>query len=120
MSLRAPLLYQILEQTAQVARAAFPKNNPYMRMRDERGPIYTNPDFAHRFPHNGQPAAAPAQVALISIMPCAEGLSDAQIADSVRGRIDWKYALALALTDAGFDSSVLSAFRTRLITGNAE
>ena len=120
MSLRAPLFYQIPEQTAQVARAAFPKGNPYMRMRDERGPIYTNPDVAQLFPHNGQPAAAPAQVALISIMPFAEGLSDAQTADSVRGRIDWKYALALELTDAGFDSSVLSAFRTRLITGNAE
>ena len=53
-------------------------------------------------------------------MQFAEGLSDAQTADSVRGRIDWKYALALELTDSGFDSSVLSAFRTRLITGNAE
>jgi transposase len=38
----------------------------------------------------------------------------------VRGRIDWKYALALELTDAGFDASVLSEFRTRLIQGNAE
>ena len=53
-------------------------------------------------------------------MQFAEGLSDAQAADAVRGRIDWKYALALELTDAGFDSSVLCEFRKRLITGNAE
>src|SRR5262249_22127876 len=40
--------------------------------------------------------------------------------DAVRGRIDWKYALGLELTDPGFDPSVLSEFRTRLIAGAAE
>ena len=120
MSLQAPLFYLIPEQTVAVAQAAFPKGNPYMRMRDALGPIYTNPTFAHLFPKDGQPAEAPAQLALVTIMQCAEGLSDAQTADSVRGRIDWKYALALELTDSGFDSSILSEFRTRLIAGNAE
>lgn len=38
----------------------------------------------------------------------------------MRGRIDWKYALALELTNPGFDASVLSEFRSRLRTGNAE
>lgn len=120
MSLHAPLFYQIPDQTVAIAQAAFPKGNAYMRMRDALGPIYTNPDFAHLFPKDGQPAHAPAHLALITIMQFAEGLSDAQTADSVRGRIDWKYALALELTDPGFDSSILSEFRTRLIAGNAE
>jgi transposase len=53
-------------------------------------------------------------------MQFAAGLSDAQAAEAVRARIDWKYALALDLTDPGFDASVLSEFRQRLITGNAE
>ncbi len=120
MSLRAPIFYCIPEETARVAWAAFPKGNPYLRMRDALGPIYINPEFAALFPKEGQPAQAPAQLALITIMQFAEGLSDAQAADAVRGRIDWKYALALELTDAGFDASVLSEFRTRLIAGNAE
>jgi len=120
MSLRAPLFYQIPEQTAQVARAAFPKGNPYMRMRDALGPIYTNPAFTHLFPKEGQPAEAPAHLALVTIMQFAEGLSDEQTATAVRGRIDWKYALALELTDSGFDASVLCEFRKRLIVGNAE
>lgn len=120
MSLHAPLFYVIPEQTAQVARAAFPKGNPYMRMRDTLGPIYINPEFAALFSKTGQPAQAPAQLALITVMQFAEGLSDEQAADAVRGRIDWKYALALELTDPGFDPSVLSEFRTRLIIGNAE
>jgi transposase len=120
MSLRAPLFYLIPEQTAHVAQAAFPKGNPYMRMRDALGPIYTNPDFAQLFPNDGQPAQAPAQLALITIMQFAEGLSDDQTITAVRARIDWKYALALELTDPGFDASVLSEFRTRLLAGNAE
>lgn len=89
-------------------------------MRDTLGPISTNPEFAALFPGDGQPTVAPAQLALICIMQFAEGLSDRQAADAVRGRIDWKYALALELTDDGFDASVLSEFRTRLIAGNAE
>jgi transposase len=120
MSLRAPLFYQIPEETVRVAQAAFPKGNPYMRMRDTFGPIYSNPDFAALFSSTGQPAEAPALLALITIMQFAEGLSDAQAADAVRSRIDWKYALALELTDPGFDASVLCEFRKRLITGNAE
>lgn len=53
-------------------------------------------------------------------MQYIEGLSDRQAADAVRSRIDWKYALSLELTDSGFDSSVLSEFRSRLIGGSAE
>lgn len=120
MSLHAPIVYCIPDDTARVARAAFPKGNPYMRMRDALGPIYTNPEFATLFSPTGQPAEAPAHLALVTIMQFAEGLSDAQAADAVRGRIDWKYALALDLTDDGFDASVLSEFRSRLIAGNAE
>jgi transposase len=88
-------------------------------MRDALGPIYTNPTLAALFSHTGRPAEAPAQRALISVMPCAEGLSDAQAADAVRARIDWQDAFALAWTDPGCDASVLSEFRQRLITGHA-
>ncbi len=120
MSLRAPVVYCIPDETARIARAAFPKGNPYLRMRDALGPIYSNPEFAALFPRAGQPAAAPAQLALVLIMQFAEGLSDRQAADAVRSRLDWKYALALDLTDPGFDASVLSEFRSRLIAGKAE
>lgn len=49
-----------------------------------------------------------------------EGLSDEQAADAVRGHIAWKYALALPLYYSGFDASVLSEFRARLIDGALE
>jgi transposase len=120
MSLRAPIVYCIPSETARVAHAAFPNGNPYLRMRDALGPIYLNPEFAALFPKAGQPAEAPAQLALVLIMQFAEGLSDRQAADAVRSRLDWKYALALDLTDSGFDASVLSEFRSRLLAGKAE
>ena len=45
---------------------------------------------------------------------------DPQAAEAERGRIDWKYALGLLLTDPGFDHTVLSEFRSRLVDGKAE
>lgn len=38
----------------------------------------------------------------------------------MRGRLDWKYLLGLELTDPGFDASVLSEFRTRLVDQHVE
>ena len=38
----------------------------------------------------------------------------------MRSRIDWKYVLGLDLTDAGFNHTVLSEFRTRLVMGAME
>ena len=43
-----------------------------------------------------------------------------QAAAAVRGRIDWKYALGLELTDSGFDHTVLSEFRSHLVQNQAE
>lgn len=106
----------IPEQTAQIARAAFPKGNIYMRMRDELGMLYEDSDFVTLYRADcGQPALSPSQLALVTVMQFAEGLSDRQTADAVRARLDWKYALGLELTDPGFDFSVLSEFRSRLI-----
>lgn len=120
MSLRSPLVYTVPAETIRVAQSAFPKGNLYLDMQAELGMLYLNPQFAPLFSHTGQPAADPARLALILVMQAIEGLSDRQAADQVRRRIDWKYALALPLTDPGFDASVLSEFRTRLVTGNME
>ena len=120
MSLHPQAVYLVPEETARVAHAAFPKGNVYMQMYDELGLIYENHQFATLFPRRGQPAEDPARLALILVMQFAENLTDRQTADAVRGRIDWKYALGLELTDPGFDFSVLSEFRSRLVTGAAE
>ncbi len=89
-------------------------------MYDTLGPLFASPDFADLYPQEGQPAVDPALLALVTIFQFVEGLPDRQAADAVRGRIDWKYALCLPLEDEGFDASVLSEFRARLIAGGAE
>jgi transposase len=108
------------ELTARVARAAFPKGNPYLRLRDELGPVFRDTDFADLYPRRGQPALPPWKLALITVMQFAEDLSDRQAADAVRGRIDWKYALGMELDDPGFHFTALSEFRGRLTAGGAE
>lgn len=120
MSLHSRHLGEIPAETVRVARAACPKGTVYLRLRDELGPLYDDAAFAALDPKRGQPAAAPWRLALILVMQFAEGLSDRQAADAVRGRIDWKYALGLALTDPGLDASVLSEFRGRVVAGGAE
>ena len=89
-------------------------------MRDVLGSIYTNEDFVNLFPKEGQPALAPWRLALVSVLQDVSDLSDRQAANAVRGRIAWKYLLGLELTDPGFDASVLSEFRARLVEEQAE
>jgi transposase len=120
MSVRFEATIPVPEETAQVARAAFPKGNRYLEMRDVLGPIYDDQSFAPLFSPTGRPAEAPWRLALITVMQFSEGLSDRQAADAVRARIDGKYSLSLPLSDPGFHYSVLSEFRRRLVSGQAE
>ncbi len=120
MSLQPQQPPAVPETTARVASAAFPKGNTYMKLRDELGVIYQDERFAPLFPAVGQRAEAPWRLALVTVMQFAENLTDRQAAEAVRARIDWKYALGLELIDTGFDYSVLSEFRSRLIAGVAE
>src|SRR5919198_282785 len=120
MSLRPHALEPVPEETARVARAAFPKGNPYLSLRDTLGTIFRDDDFATCFPLDGQPGLPPWRLALVTIMQFREHLADRQAAEAVRARIDWKYLLGLALTDPGFDFSVLSEFRDRLLASSAE
>ncbi len=108
------------EETRHIAQAAFRKGTLCMRIADALGPVYQDGQFASLFPRRGQPASAPGRLALVVVLQFVENLSDREAADAVRGRIDWKYALGLALADPGFDHTVLSEFRTRLIEGAAE
>jgi transposase len=120
MSLHPHVIAPVPEETVRVARAAFPKGNPYLTLRDALGSIFQDEDFAAVFPMNGQPGLPPWRLALVTIMQFRENLADRQAAEAVRARIDWKYLLGLALTDPGFDFSVLSEFRDRLLAGSAE
>ena len=110
----------IPEETVRLARTICPEGTLYMQIRDHLGVIYENQSFADLFSTRGQPAEAPWRLALVCIFQFIEGLTDRQAAEAVQQRIDWKYALALELAHPGFDFSVLSKFRARLIAGGSE
>src|SRR5881392_1534540 len=118
MSLHPHVIAPVPDETTRVARAAFPKGNPYLTLRDHLGTIFQDEDFATLFPAWGSPGLPPWRLALVTIMQFRENLADRQAAEAVRARIDWKYLLGLDLTDPGFDFSVLSEFRDRLLAGS--
>lgn len=121
MSLRPHDFSIIPDNTAAVARAAFPKGNHYMTLRDELGVIYEDDLFAELFSVPfGRPAESPGCLAVVTVLQFAENLSDRQAADAVRARIDWKYLLGLELTDSGFDYTLLHEFRQRVLENGTE
>jgi transposase len=120
MSLKPSPIEPVPEGTARVARAAFRRGNPLLKLRDELGAVFADADFADLFPKLGQPGLPPWRLALVTLLQFRENLPDRQAAEAVRARIDWKYLLGLELTDPGFDHSVLCEFRSRLLGGGAE
>jgi transposase len=108
-------MQEIPELTARIARAAFPRGTLATRLRDSLGPVFEDAQFAELFAKRGHPSLSPGRLALVSVLQFAENLTDRQAAEAVRARLDWKYALALQLTDPGFDASVLCEFRARLL-----
>src|SRR5947207_2369739 len=120
MSLQPQAIPPVPEETARIARAILPKGNTYIHMRDELGTFFRDEDFLDLFSEKGQPAESAWRLARVMVMQYAEGLTDRQAPDAVRNCIDWKYALSLEITDPGFDFSVLSEFRGRLLVNQGE
>ena len=89
-----------------------------MRIRDELGEVYADARFAAAFGVRGRPGISPGQLMMASVLQFSENLTGRQAADAVRDRMTWKYALGLELEDPGFDASVLSEFRSRLVAGD--
>ena len=91
MTLKISPIEPTPETTALTIRAAFPKGNACMTLRDHLGPIFLDEQFIDLFPKDGQPALAPWKLALVTVLQFGENLSDRQAADSVRTRINWEY-----------------------------
>jgi transposase len=107
MTWRPHPLPPVPEATAAVVKAAFPKGNLSVDWRMEFGTLYAQDLCADLYADRGHPVAvAPWRLALVLVMQSSEGLTDRQAADAVRRGMDWKYALSLELTDAGFHFTV--------------
>ena len=50
MSLHPHIIEPVPDETARIARAAFPKGNPSLTLRDQLGTIFQDEDFVTLFP----------------------------------------------------------------------
>ena len=120
MSMKPHGLEPIPEETRQLVERLCPKGTKVPQLRDALGPIYSDEQFAHLFPKRGRPAEAPWRLALVRVLQAVEGLTDRQAAACLHTRLDWLYALALPPDEPGFDYSILSDFRQRLLSAQAQ
>jgi transposase len=115
MSMQPKPWPEVPERTARTARSSSRKGNLAMRIRDELGAVYVDEAFAAAFAVRGRPGISPAQLMIVTVLQFTENLTDRQAAEAVRDRITWKYAIGVELEDPGFDPTVLSEFRDRLV-----
>jgi transposase len=115
MSMQPKPWPEVPERTARTARASSRRGNLAMRIRDELGAVYADERFAAAFAVRGKPGISPAQLMIVTVLQFTENLTDRQAAEAVRDRITWKYAIGVELEDPGFDPTVLSEFRDRLV-----
>lgn len=108
------------EDTHVLGLKLLPDGNPYRYVGDHLYPQLNEADYADLYPAEGRPAASPVDLLLVTVFQYLENLPDRAAADAVRLRLDWKYALHLPLDEPGFNFSVLSEFRDRLLAHQAE
>ena len=106
--------------TAAVGKAILKEESPYRLIGDRLFDEYSEYDYADLYSAEGKPGISPVILAFVTVFQFMERLPDRQAAEAMRVRIDWKYALHLPLEYEGFDYSVLSEFRDRLIAHEAE
>jgi transposase len=109
-------------EVAAAVRAAYRRRESPLPVvvRDRLGEVFPDAEFAPGFGVRGRPGWSPGRLALVTVLQMVENLTDRQAADAVRDKISWKYALGLGLDEEGFDASVLSEFRTRVVEHGLE
>jgi transposase len=113
------------EPAAEVVRAVRAKYRGRevplpVAVRDRFGELFADAEFARAFAVSGPRGWSPGRLAMVTVFQMAEKLTDRQAAEAVRDRLSWAYALGLDLADAGFDHTVLSEFRSRVVAHHLE
>ncbi len=120
MCLKAQPPWPMPAETAVVGEVLLKEDNPYRLTGDKLFEHLSDADFADLYSTEGKPGISPVILAFVTVFQFMEKFPDRQAAEALRMRVDWKYALHLPLTYAGFDYSVLSEFRDRLLAHEAE
>jgi transposase len=113
------------EPAAEVVRAVRAKYRGRqvplpVAVRERFGELFADAEFVRAFAVTGPRGWSPGRLALVTVFQMAENLTDRQAAEAVRDRLSWAYALGLDLADTGFDHTVLSEFRSRVVAHRLE
>ena len=114
MTLRCRETVEMPADIAAVGQQLLPVTNLYRIIGDQLADLVRDADFADLYDTRGRHALSPALLALVTVFQFLEDVPDREAAEAVVVRLDWKYALHLPLTYAGFDYTCLCYFRTRL------
>lgn len=120
MCLKIRLPWPMPEETKRIGQKLLKENDVYRLIGDQLFESWNEEEYADLYSAEGKPGISPVILALVSVFQFMEKLADRQATTALRMRLDWKYALHLPLDYEGFDFSVLSEFRDRLIKGQAE
>ena len=120
MSLKVQAPWGMPAETAAVGKVILGAGSAYRLIGEKLFDKFHEQDFVELYSAEGKPAISPVILAFVTVFQFMEKLPDRQAAESLRMRMDWKYALHLPLAHEGFDYSVLSEFRDRLVEHNAE
>ena len=120
MCLKSQSPWPMPAETGRIGKRLLKENDPYRLIGDQLFEKWKEEEFVDLYSSEGKPGYSPVILAFVSVFQFMERLADRQAAQALRMRLDWKYALHLPLEDSGFDFSVLSEFRDRLIEGKAE
>jgi transposase len=110
----------IPKETARIGQIILKAGNPYRLLGDDIHEILTLEDFVHLYSTDGRGAVCPLILSLVTLFQFMENLPDREAAEAAVVRLDWKYAMHVAVEWQGFHYSTLCNYRKRLIAHGEE
>jgi hypothetical protein len=92
----------------------------YAKLNRYGGTWFRDEDFAEMYKSGGRPSVPPSLLAMCLLLQMYMNVSDRELVSRIRFDLRVKYALNLPIDHAGFDSSLLSHFRSRLVKHKKE
>lgn len=121
MSLQESLSREIPTDTYQVGQEMLAPTNIFRQIGEHFDELFPEErDFAEIYQSTGRGAISPLLLTIVTVFQIMEKLPDRVAAEYVASRIDWKYAMHLPLSYAGFHFTDLYAFRQRLLASGWE
>jgi hypothetical protein len=109
-----------LLDSESVAGHLVEKGSVFALLRDHRRVLFPDGLFADLFPSGkGRPSIPVDIIASILVLQALFGLSDREAMRAVRTDLQWKVACGLSIGHAGFDPSVLTYWRRRLLASDS-